>query len=474
MSLTSAESARAGSSVDPAAPYRTIHEFIPSSVDDVRHLVEASAAAGPAWARLSANKRASVLSTVADELGDRKRELAVMITREEGKPLSAATGEVGKTIEQFRFAAALALQVEGTTYPIESPGTFTYTLRLPLGVVVAITPWNFPLSLAARKIGPALAAGNAVLFKPSPVTAGTGEMLVRACHAAGVPESVLSLVQGDDPDAMAALVGSAHAQAVSFTGSDAVGGQLRRTTNLRARLQFELGGHNAAVVRADADLPRAAAAVAAGAFGLTGQACTATDRVLVQREVYQELVDLLVQRVQALRVGPGEAAETTVGPVATAAQYERLTRLLDSAAGAGKVVGHSRLSPSLDAAGYWVAPTVLTDVPRDHPLHTAEIFGPLLSVLPVEEFEEAVAMINSSAHGLVTAVHTRDLGAAHRFARSVTCGVVKINESTTGNGVAPPFGGWKGSSSGAFPEGGRSALDFVTDTKTVYLGYQEE
>lgn len=473
MSQAIAEETATGRSVNPAAPSQVVHEFSPTTPEGAAAVVQAASAAAPGWAALPANKRSAVLTAVADELASRAPELARTITREEGKPLAAATGEVAKTVEQFRFGAQLAFQVEGSTYPQETPGTFAYTLRAPLGVLVAITPWNFPVSLAARKIAPALAAGNAVLFKPSPVTAGAGAIFTEACHAAGVPEDVLALVQGDDPEAMQALVGSPLVQAISFTGSDPVGALLRRTANPRARLQFELGGHNAAIVSADADLDQAAAAVAGGAFGLTGQACTATDRVLVQREVYDRFVDLLVQRVEGLRVGPGEAEGTTVGPVATRGQHERLTALLASASEAGTVAGQASLDPALESEGYWVPPTVLTDVPPEHALNTGEVFGPLLSVLPIDSVEEGTAIVNASAHGLSTAIHTRDLHHAHRFAQQVTAGVVKINQSTTGNGVAPPFGGWKASSSGAFPEGGRGALEFVTDTKTVYFGYQE-
>jgi aldehyde dehydrogenase (NAD+) len=191
------------------------------------------------------------------------------------------------------------------------------------------------------------------------------------------------------------------------------------------------------------------------------------------RRVYEPFVDLLRERVEAVRVGPGLDPSVTVGPVATAAQHRRLTGLLASAATAGSVASQARLEPALDPSGYWIPPTVFVDVPPDHPLNTREIFGPLLSVVPVDDFDEAVAAVNASGHGLVTAVHTADVRTAHRFAQLVTCGIVKVNERTTGNGVAPPFGGWKASSSGAFPEGGRGALEFVTDTKTVYLGYAD-
>ena len=472
--MHSAPTATVGESVDPSSPTTVVARYPEATAEDARAAVSAAAAAAPGWAATPPLRRATALTAIADLIERRADDVAALITREEGKPLTAARGEAGKSAEQFRLAAQLAYLVEGTTYPQETGATFAYTLRSPLGVVVAITPWNFPLSLAARKIAPALAAGNAVVFKPSPVTAGVGSWLAEVAAEAGVPDGVLQLVQGQDPEAMRALVAAPEVAAVSFTGSDAVGAVLRREANPRARLQMELGGHNAAIVCADADLDAAATLVAGGAFDLTGQACTSTDRVLVAAPIADELTERLAAKARALRVGPGDRAGVTTGPVATAAQFERLTRLKESAIAAGaRVVAEGALDDDLDPSGWWVAPTLFADVPAGHALVTGEVFGPYLSVVPVESVDDALQVVNSSAHGLVTAVHTRDLGVAHRFAQQAACGIVKINDRTTGNGVAPPFGGWKASSGGAFPEGGRQALDFVTDTKTVYLNYGE-
>jgi acyl-CoA reductase-like NAD-dependent aldehyde dehydrogenase len=461
-------------SVNPAAPSQVVGRFEAATPAEVRESLHAASRAQVDWAALPAGDRAAALNRAADELAARGEELAQLITSEQGKPLRAARGEVSKTVEQFRLSAQLAFLVEGSTYPQEAPGTFTYTLRTPLGVIVAITPWNFPVSLAARKIAPALAAGNAVVFKPSPVAAMAGELLADSCYRAGVPRAVLPVIHGDDREAMAALTGAREVRAVTFTGSDAVGELLRTTMPPGARLQFELGGHNAALVCADADLERAARAVADGAFGLSGQVCTATDRVFVADSVLEPFTRLLGEHVTSLRVGRGQDAASNLGPVSTNAQCERLRTLLTTAIDAGaKVLARGSVADDLDPEGYWVAPTALLDVPPLHPLNTAEVFGPLLSILPATSPEQAIAAINADPHGLVNAVHTRDLGTASRFARSVRSGVIKINERTTGNGVAPPFGGWGASSSGAFPEGGRGALEFVTDTKTVYCNYEE-
>lgn len=458
---------------DPARPSQRVVEVTASGVADVDEALRVAASAAVTWARATAGERSSCLSRAADALAARAPQLAALITREEGKTLASAKGEVGKAVDQLRFAAQLSYQVDGRSYPVETLGTMASTLRSPIGVVVAVTPWNFPVSLAARKIAPALAAGNAVVFKPSPVTAGSGELLVEALLAGGVPPKVLQVVHGDDPDAMAALVGSHLVAGVTFTGSDRVGALLRQQAHPRARLQLELGGHNAAVVCRDADLDAAARHVVGGAFELTGQACTATDRVLVERPVLDELVERLVAGVGHLVVGPGDDPETRVGPVATQAQHRRLTDLLASASAAGRVLAQAPVPTSVDPEGFWVPPTLLTDVPDDHPLNTREVFGPLLSVVVVDSLREAIDLVNASQHGLVTAVHTRDLGGALSFASQVACGIVKVNGRTTGNGLAPPFGGWKESSGGSFPEGGVGALDFVTDIKSVYVSYEE-
>ncbi|MCD9589318.1 aldehyde dehydrogenase [Streptomyces sp. 8ZJF_21] len=456
-------------SYNPANPSELVTEVPAAGPADAAEAVRSAQSAFDGWSAAPAGKRAEALHGAAAQLAAESAELAELISREEGKLLGAARTEVAKTVEQFRLAAQLAFLAEGSTYPAESAGVSAWTLRVPLGVVVAITPWNFPLSLAARKIAPALAAGNTVVFKPSPVTPGAGERLAAACHRGGVPEEALRVVQGDDPEAMAALAGAPEVRAVTFTGSDRTGAALHRAVRPGVRVQFELGGHNAALVCADADLPRAAAEVAAGAFGLTGQVCTATDRVLVDRAVAAEFTELLAELAAKLTAGRGDDPAAAMGPAATAAQRDRITVLLDSATAAGaKIAGQGTLAPGTDPAGHWLLPTVLTDVPAGHPAITGEIFGPLLSVVPIDGPDHALAEINADDHRLVTAVHTRDLATAGRFVREARCGLVKVNERTTGNGVAPPFGGWGASSSGAFPEGGRTALDFLTDTKTVY------
>lgn len=459
-------------SENPAHPDEVVGRFAAATPADVGAALTRATEAQQHWAALSPSRRATLIGGVAHALSRETKALAELITREEGKTLAESRGEVQKSAEQFHFASQLAYQVEGTTFPEEEPDTFTYTLREPLGVVVAITPWNFPLSLPARKIAPALAAGNAVVFKPSPATAAVGAALAQLFQESGLPEGLVEVVQGASPDAMTALVGDPRVAAISFTGSDAVGAALQEGARPGVRLQFELGGHNIAVVCADADLKAAAAAAVRGAVGLSGQACTATDRVLVERAVYPEFCAAVAAEFASISVGEGTTDGVTCGPVATAAQHARLSALAGAAREAGaRVLGQAVRGGDVAADGYYVTPAGFADVPEDHPLVRDEIFGPFFTVAPIADVAEGIAAINADAHGLVAAVHTKSLATATRFARLVRCGIVKVNRRTTGNGVAPPFGGWKASSTGSLPESGRQALEFFTETKTVYSGF---
>jgi acyl-CoA reductase-like NAD-dependent aldehyde dehydrogenase len=459
-------------SVNPARPSEMVGRYTKATPEQVTTAVEIAWAAQQQWAAHTASERATVIGGIAHAIARQTRDFIDLIVREQGKPTAQALVETRKSVEQFHFASQLAYLSEGATYPEEERGTFTYTLRVPLGVVVAITPWNFPLSLPARKLAPALAVGNAVVFKPSPITPAVGELLVRTCVDAGLPSGLLPLVHGDDSEAMACLVGHPYVRAVTFTGSDAVGSRLRRTVHEHARVQFELGGHNAAVVTGDADLQAAARDIAAAAFGQTGQTCTATDIVLVERPVFAEFTELLASRVSQLVAGPGDRKGMNLGPLAIPALRDRIDRLVDDAKARGaRVIAEGRLADDVDPEGYWRRPVLLSGLPPNDPLLTNELFGPVVSAVPFDSLDEAIKLINDDVHGLVSAIHTTNLAAGHRFARETACGVIKVNGKTTGNGIAPPFGGWKASSSGAFPEGGRQAIDFFTDTKTIYLSF---
>lgn len=456
-------------SENPARPSDVVGTFSAATALDVDVTLSAAVDAQRAWASRPASERATVIGGVAHALARELRSLAALITREEGKPIAASENEVRKSVEQFHFASQLAYLAEGSTYPAESRGVFAYTLRSPVGVVVAVTPWNFPVSLPARKVAPALATGNAVVLKPSPVTAATGDLLVELCREAGLPPSLIQVVHGDDPAAMAALVGDDRVSAVTFTGSDAVGEKVRGLAHGHARLQAELGGHNGVLVCADADLAHAAREIAGAAFSLTGQACTAPGRVLVEQPVLEAFCELLATETGRTVAGPGTSPGVTCGPVATRAQHDRLRTLREAALTDGRLLAEGRLADDADPEGYWVVPAAVADLPDGHPALVEEIFGPILPVQAVAGPDEAITQLNASRHGLTAAVHTTSLATAHRFAAEVAAGIVKVNQRTTGNGIAPPFGGWKASRLGTLPEGGQQSIEFFTDTKTVYL-----
>jgi alpha-ketoglutaric semialdehyde dehydrogenase len=456
-------------SVNPAGPDDVVGEFHAADAAEVAAVLDSAAAAQLHWAGQPPSQRAVIVGGIGHALARETREVAALITREEGKTLAESRGEVLKSAQQFLFASQLAYLAEGTTFPDEEPDTLTYTVRDPVGVVVAITPYNFPVSLPARKIAAALALGNAVVFKPSPVTPACGELLVHVAREAGLPDGVLQVVHGAEPNSMAAMLGHSAVGAVTFTGSDRTGDAIRQSIHGSVRVQMELSGHNATIVCADADLDAAAAGVAGAAFGLAGQACTSTDRVLVADEVYDEFAHALAARVAAIRVGAGATEGVTCGPVATSEQQQRLRQLADQAQHAGARVVAEAAVP--DGGGYFVAPTVFENVPEEHPLTATEIFGPYAVLVRVADAAAGVRMINDGRHGLVSAVYTRDLRTAMRCARDLRVGIVKVNRRTTGNGIAPPFGGWKASSAGGYPEGGRQAVDFFTTVKTVYGGF---
>lgn len=463
-------STRTFQSLNPAEPADVIGEYGTTDPNAVAATMETAMAAQQSWARQPPSQRAVIVGGIGHALARETHEVAALITREEGKTLAESRGEVMKAAQQFLFASQLAYLMEGTTFPEEEPDTLTYTTREPVGTVVAITPYNFPISLPARKIATALVVGNAVVFKPSPITPACGELLAHVAREAGLPDGLLQVVHGADPESMSRMLGHPAVGAVTFTGSDRTGEAIRQHLNGSVRTQMELSGHNATIVCADANVEEAAAGVAGAAFGLAGQACTSTDIVFVATDVLDAFRTALTARVQAIRLGSGTAEGTTCGPVASAEQHRRLTELAASAIAAGATaVAETQLRAGAD--GYFVAPTIFEDVPSTHRLLTDEIFGPFVVLVPVTDAESAVRLINADRHGLVSAVYTRDTRTANRCARDLRVGIVKINRRTTGNGIAPPFGGWKASSAGGYPEGGRQAVDFFTNVKTVYGGF---
>lgn len=454
---------------NPARPDELVSTAPESSAQDVDEAIAHLAEHRHAWAATAPDKRADVLVAAADILASQADELAVELVREEGKTLSEARMETSRTPQNLRFYAGEALRMTGETFPT-GDGSLVFTRRQPVGVVAAITPWNFPLNIPSRKLGPALAAGNAVVFKPSEVTPLMGQRLVEALVQAGVPGGALALVHGH-AEVGRAMVANDDVQAVTFTGSTEVGMAIHDTTGVDVRTQLEMGGKNALVVLEDSDLDRASSIIAKGAFGLSGQACTGTSRVIVHEAVADELISRIAAVAKAARVGNGLDEGVTFGPLANQAQSEKFCHYVEGATGEGarlvEPTGHQADPPG---GGYFVRPTLFRDVDPLSALGQEEIFSPVLAFITVSSYEEAVAVVNNTRYGLSAGLVTSDIGQAIRFSEDVDTGLVKVNQATNGMAMNAPFGGMKHSSTQTFKEqAGASMMAFYTTDKTVYF-----
>ena len=460
---------------NPADDRDLVGVFPDSGPDDVAAAVESVAAAWPAWAAASPEVRADVLFKAADIMARRADAIAAELTREEGKTLTEARAEARRIAANFRLYAGEALRLNGETYASEA-AQIVFSLRQPVGVVTVITPWNFPLSMAARKIAPAIAAGNGVVFKPSEVTPLMGQRLVEVLLEAGLPPKLIALLHGRGPSVGQAITTHPGVDAVTFTGSFAVGRQIAKAVSTDTRVQLEMGGKNATVVLADADLDKAAAIIQRGAFGLTGQACTGTSRVLVARPLHDALVERLAGAAAKLKVGPGTEDGVQMGPVATRGQYDKILSYVAIARGEGGRIatGGDALDGNGDARlarGNFLSPAVIADLPAGSRLLREEIFGPVVAIRPFDTLDEALALADETEYGLAVSLVTSDLPSVIRFARETRHGIVKVNGPTTGVSLNAPFGGFKHSSNQAAKEqGGATVMDFYTRIKTVYLG----
>jgi aldehyde dehydrogenase (NAD+) len=435
--------------------------------DVAAEAVDAAADAFGSWHQTPAPARGEVLRHAADVLDERAQTIARDLAREEGKTLVEALGETARAAAIFRYYGGQTLEPDGETYPSHSPLTFLYARREPVGVVLAITPWNFPIAIPAWKIAPAIAFGNTVVWKPAEIVPLTSTHLATALADAGLPQGVLNLVLGRGSTIGDTLVTHDGVDAVTFTGSNPVGRAIQlKATGAGKKVQLELGGKNPAVVLADADLELAAEQVARGAFLSAGQKCTATSRVIVELPVLEELGERLSALARTWPVGDPLDESTKVGPLASKAQLDTVAGYLELAEHE-----HARVlagSGRGNRGGFYVEPTVLADVPATSRVVREEIFGPVAALLPASSYDEALALANDTPFGLTAAVFTRDLGKALRFARDAHAGVVKVNQETAGLEFQAPFGGMRESSSGT-REQGKVARDFFTQWKTVYI-----
>jgi aldehyde dehydrogenase (NAD+) len=453
--------------LNPAAPDESVATASLAGPELAAEAVEAAAGALALWKRTPPPARGDLLRRAADLVDERADAIGRDLAREEGKTLVEAIGETRRAAAILRYYAGQTLEPDGETYPSHSELTFLYARREPLGVVAAITPWNFPIAIPAWKIAPALAFGNTVVWKPAEIVPLTSTHLATALSDAGLPDGVLNLVLGRGSVVGDALVTHERLDAVTFTGSNSVGRALQlKATEAGKKVQLELGGKNPAVVLADADLELAAEQVARGAFLSAGQKCTATSRVIVERAVLEELGERLAALARSWPLGDPLDETTKVGPLSSRSQLETVCGYLELAEheAARVLAGGGRP----ENGGYFVEPTVLADLPATSRVVREEIFGPVAALLPAGTYEEAVALANDTPFGLTAALFTRDLGKALRFSREIRAGVVKVNQESAGLEFQAPFGGMGESSSGS-REQGKVARDFFTQWKTVYL-----
>ncbi len=450
----------------PWRPSEVTGTYPASGAGDAQAAVDAAAAAFPSWAGLPAPARAAFFFKAADAIEARVERIAQDMTAEMGKPLREARMEAARAAAILRYSAGEAYRPAGEVYEPSVANQTLYTRRRPLGVVGLITPWNFPVAIPVWKLAPALIYGNTVVLKLGYEAPRTGLHIAECFAEAGLPPGVLNVLTGAGSTAGAELVRNPAVRALSFTGSVAVGHAVRNEATARnCRVQLELGGHNPLLVMADAELDRAVEGTFAGAFWSAGQKCTATRRVYAHESVYDAFREQLLARIAAANVGDPADPGTEVGPVVNAGSMEEILAAVQRGVSDGGTIlaGGERA----DDEGYLIAPTLLEGVPDGSYLSCQEVFGPVTSLYRFATLDEALERANAVEFGLSAAVYTRDLHTVQRFANELQAGILHVNSQTAGADVHVPFGGLKGSAWGPH-EQGRAALEFYTETVTVY------
>lgn len=459
--------------VNPANRHDVIGRFPLSGDDDVERAVASAQRGFERWRRTPAPLRGDVLRRVGDLLSARKEELADLMTREMGKPLAETRGDVQEGIDTAYYAAVEGRRLFGYTVPSELRNKWAMSFRRPIGVAGIVTPFNFPLAIPTWKMFPALVCGNACVFKPAEDVPHTATVLVEILLEAGLPPDVIQLVHGRGETVGAAIVRHPGVPLISFTGSTETGSKVGEVCGrLHKRLSLEMGGKNAQIVLDDADLELALEGVLWGAFGTTGQRCTATSRLIVQSGVHDRLVGLLVDRVKALRLGDGRQPGTDVGPLIHEESVRKVERYVQIGIdeGATLLTGGRRATTGALANGTFFEPTIFTGVRPGARLEQEEIFGPVLSVIRVDTIEEAFAVNNGVRYGLSSSVYTRSVEVAFRALSELDNGITYINAPTIGAEAHLPFGGVKQTGNG-HREGGWEVYDFYSETKVGYVDY---
>jgi alpha-ketoglutaric semialdehyde dehydrogenase len=458
---------------NPADRRDLVGVFQDSDASDIADAVGAAKAAYQSWRMVPAPRRGEMLLKAAELLLARKEQYSRDLTREMGKPLFEAGGDIVEAIGMAQYAGSEGRRMHGVTTPSELPNKFQMSIRQPIGVIGMITPWNFPMAIASWKMLPALVCGNTVVIKPGEDASVSTYNLVECLVEAGLPPGVVNIVTGYGPSAGQPLVEHPDVPVLSFTGSTDVG---RLVYELAARqikrVSLEMGGKNPLIVMADADLDLVMQGVVWAAFGTTGQRCTATSRLIVHRDVAGPLVERIIARAKTLKVGNGLHADTEMGPLVNQDQLERVLSYIEvgKSEGAELRCGGERLTGGDYDHGYFVQPTVFTGVKHTMRIAREEIFGPVLSVIEVDSLDEALMVANDVAYGLSSSIYTRDINAAYRAMHELEAGIVYINAPTIGAEIHLPFGGVKATGNG-HREAGPTMLDVFSEWKSVYVDY---
>ena len=458
---------------NPANTNDVLGEAILATKAEAAAAVEAAAAAFKSWRRMPAPKRGAIVIKAAQIMSERKAEIARTLTREEGKLLSEAMGEMQRAINIAEFCGAHGRRLNGEVIPLELANNVGYTMKEPVGVAAIITPWNFPAAIPIWKIAPALVAGNSVVFKPASLVPATAELLMQCFVDAGLPDGVLNMVIGSGGEVGNTFVDHPDVRLVSFTGSTDIGlGIYKRAAGRGIRAQCEMGGKNPVIICDDADIDLAVSGVYNGAFGSTGQRCTATSRVIVQHGVADAFLERLLAQVNKMKIGNPLDADVDMGPSVDASQLKTVLDYIDIGKnqGAELLTGGNRITSGEYANGFFVEPTIFDKVRTDMRIHNEEIFGPVLSVIRVESFDEAIDVANHSEFGLTSSIYTRDLSRTFRYIHEIETGITHVNSPTLGGEAQMPFGGMKNTGVGP-REQGTEVFDFYTETKAVYIDY---
>lgn len=459
---------------NPADTRDLIGRFPQSSQDDVDEAVAAARQAFDGWRRTPAPKRAELLFKLGEILVRDKQQLTADMTREMGKVLKEAGGDVQEAIDCTYYTAGEGRRLHGFTTPAEMPNKFAMCVRQPVGLCGLITPWNFPMAIPSWKMIPALVCGNTVIIKPAEDTPLSTYNLVKACEEAGIPPGVVNLVMGDGSVVGSRLTDHPAVRLISFTGSTETGRLVASAcADRNAICSLEMGGKNAIIVMDDADVDNAVEGAIWGAFGTSGQRCTASSRLIVHKKVYKQFSNKLVERAKKLRIGNGADRAVDVGPVINQDAVEKIMNYIDIGRyedGAMLACGGRRLTKGDYAHGYFIEPTVFTDVAPDMRIAQEEIFGPVTAVIPARSLDEAIEIANGVQYGLSAAIYTQDVNRAFHAMNEMYTGIFYVNSSTIGAEVHLPFGGTKGTGNG-HREAGTQVLDIFTEWKSVYVDY---